>query len=59
MVEQGSDKHFLTEMFLIQGPFDAVFFNAVFGNVYDQRDTLLRAALLLRPGAPHATPFYA
>ncbi|CAL8467470.1 g7008 [Coccomyxa elongata] len=33
-----------------QGPFDAAFFNAVFGNVYDQRETLLRAALLLRPG---------
>ncbi|KAK9816431.1 hypothetical protein WJX72_000132 [[Myrmecia] bisecta] len=33
-----------------QGPFDAAFFNAVFGNVYDQRDTLLHAALLLKPG---------
>lgn len=34
----------------MQGPFDAAYFNAVFGNVYDQRDTLLRASLLLRPG---------
>jgi hypothetical protein len=34
-----------------QGPFDAAFFNAVFGNVYDQREALLRACLLLKPGA--------
>jgi len=33
-----------------EGPFDAAFFNAVFGNVHDQRDALVRAALLLRPG---------
>ncbi|KAK9909502.1 hypothetical protein WJX75_003231 [Coccomyxa subellipsoidea] len=33
-----------------QGPFDAAFLNAVFGNVFDQRETLLRTALLLRPG---------
>lgn len=32
------------------GPFDAVFFNSVFGNLHDQRAALLRAALLLRPG---------
>ncbi|KAL4537256.1 hypothetical protein Ndes2437B_g08402 [Nannochloris sp. 'desiccata'] len=31
-------------------PFDAVFFNAVFCNVHDQRQALLRAALLTRPG---------
>jgi hypothetical protein len=34
-----------------QGPFDAAFFNAVFGNVYDQHEALLRTCLLLRPGA--------
>ena len=34
----------------VQSPFDAAFFNAVFGNVYDQREALLRASLLLRPG---------
>ncbi len=34
-----------------QGPFDAAFFNAVFGNVYDQQEALLRACLLLKPGA--------
>lgn len=34
-----------------QGPFDAAFFNAVFGNLHDQHEALLRAALLLRPGA--------
>ena len=33
-----------------QAPFDAAYFNSVFGNVYDQRDTLLRTALLLKPG---------
>ncbi len=33
-----------------QGPADAVFLNAVFGNVFDQRAALLAAALLLRPG---------
>jgi SAM-dependent methyltransferase len=31
-------------------PFDAAFFNAVFGNLHDQREALLRVALLLRPG---------
>jgi len=31
-------------------PFDAVFFNAVFCNVHDQREALLRAALLTKPG---------
>ena len=35
-----------------QGPFDAALFNAVFGNVFDQREALLRACLLLKPGAP-------
>ena len=34
-----------------QAPFDACFFNAVFGNVHDQRSSLLSAALLLRPGS--------
>ncbi len=33
-----------------QGPADAFFFNAVFGNVHSQREALLRAALMLRPG---------
>lgn len=33
-----------------QGPFDAAFFNAVFGNLHDPRADLLRAALLTRPG---------
>lgn len=32
------------------GPADAFFFNSVFGNVHSQREALLRAALLLRPG---------
>ena len=32
------------------GPFDAVFFNAMFGNVHDQFATLRAAASLLRPG---------
>lgn len=40
----------------LQGPFDAAFFNAVFGNVFDQRDTLLRTALLIRPGTDGASP---
>lgn len=35
-----------------QGPFDAVFFNAVFGNVYDQKETLIKTAVnLMRPGS--------
>ena len=34
-----------------QGPFDAAFFNAVFANLHDPRDALLRTALLLRPGS--------
>ena len=33
-----------------QGPFDAVFFNAVFGNVADQKAALTAAALRLKPG---------
>ena len=32
-----------------QGPFDAAFLNAMFGNVADQRATLLAAAMQLRP----------
>ena len=35
---------------MAQGLFDAAYFNAVFGNVFDQRDELLRTALLLKPG---------
>jgi len=34
-----------------QGPFDAAFFNAVLGNVYNQSDTLLKTCFMLRPGA--------
>jgi len=34
-----------------QGPFDAAFFNAVFGNLHDQREALLRTCFLLRPGS--------
>ena len=34
----------------MQAQFDAAFYNSVFGNVYDQRDDLLRTALLLKPG---------
>ena len=37
-------------LLLPQGLFDAAYFNAVFGNVFDQRDELLRTALLLKPG---------
>jgi len=33
-----------------QSPVDAIFMNAVFGNVYSQHEALLKAALLLRPG---------
>ena len=33
-----------------EGPFDAAVFNASFGNVYEQREALVRTALLLRPG---------
>lgn len=32
------------------GPFDVVFFNAMFGNVWDQRLTLERTAARVRPG---------
>jgi hypothetical protein len=33
-----------------QGPADTIFMNGVFGNMHSQRDALLKAALLLRPG---------
>jgi len=33
------------------GPFDVVFFNAVFGNVWDQHEVLARTAERLTPGA--------
>ena len=33
-----------------QGPFDAVFFNAVFGHIPDQKAALTAAALRLKPG---------
>lgn len=36
--------------YALQGT-DAVFFNACFGNLHDQRAALLRVALLLRPGS--------
>lgn len=32
------------------GPFDTAIFNAVFGNLYDPKDALLRAAFLVKPG---------
>ena len=35
---------------LDQGPFGVVFFNAAFGNVYDQRETVEAIAGLLSPG---------
>ena len=41
----------LEHLLAVQGPFDAAFFNAVFGNLFDQREALLRASLLLRPGS--------
>jgi hypothetical protein len=34
----------------LQGPFDAIFFNAVFGNLFDQHVALTKACFLLRPG---------
>ena len=33
-----------------QGPFDVAIFNAVFGNLLDPHDALVRACFLLRPG---------
>ncbi|CAG9460952.1 unnamed protein product [Pedinophyceae sp. YPF-701] len=33
------------------GPFHVAFFNAMFGNIYDQRAALIRSALLSRPGS--------
>lgn len=33
-----------------QGPFDVAVFNAVFGNLVDQREALLRTCFLMRPG---------
>jgi hypothetical protein len=33
-----------------QGPVDAFFFNGCFGNLFDPREALLRAALMTRPG---------
>ncbi|KAL6769932.1 RFK2 [Auxenochlorella protothecoides x Auxenochlorella symbiontica] len=40
----------VAELPLYQGPFSAVFFNAVFGNLYDQHAALLRATQLIQPG---------
>ena len=40
---------------LLQAPFHAAYLNAVFGNVYDQKDTLLSTALLLKPGQSFLT----
>ena len=40
----------ICELPTYQGPFHAAFFNAVFGNVADQRAALLAGALQLRPG---------
>lgn len=33
------------------GPFDAIFFNACFGNMFDQRAALIKALSLMRPGS--------
>lgn len=41
----------VAELPAYQGPFDAAFFNAVFGNLHDPREALLRACFLLRPGS--------
>lgn len=35
---------------LPQGPFDVAIFNAVFGNLLDQHDALVRTCFLLKPG---------
>ncbi len=35
---------------LLQGPFDVAVFNAVFGNLLDQHDALVRTCFLLKPG---------
>jgi riboflavin kinase len=40
----------VAELPAYQGPFDAAFFNAVFGNLYDPREALLKVALMMRPG---------
>lgn len=34
-----------------QGPFDVIFFNAVFGNLYSPREALIHSCFLLRPGS--------
>jgi riboflavin kinase len=34
-----------------QGPFDVAFFNAVFGNLLDPREALIRVCFLLKPGS--------
>lgn len=36
--------------FCLQGPFDAIFYNAVFGNLLDEHAGLTKACFLLRPG---------
>ena len=43
---------------VLQGPFDAAFFNLVFNLVEDQRETLLHAALLLKPGVLTGPDFF-
>lgn len=32
------------------GPFDAIFYNAVFGNMFDQKATLIKSVTLMKPG---------
>lgn len=34
-----------------QGPFDVAYFNAVYGNLHDPREALIRVCFLLRPGS--------
>ncbi|PRW60354.1 riboflavin kinase isoform B [Chlorella sorokiniana] len=41
----------VTELPSYQGPFDVAVFNAVFGNLLDQHDALVRTCFLLKPGS--------
>jgi len=48
----------LRHVWCLQGPFDVAVFNAVFGNLHDQHESLARICFLLRPGrwAPATIP---
>ena len=41
---------------MLQGPFDAAFFDDAFHDTEDQRGALLSTALLLKPGASPDCP---